>query len=219
MSEHKIKYVIWDWNGTLVDDVQASVNAINCMLARRNLSATTIERYRETFGFPVKDYYRITGFHLEQEDWDAMSSEYHDIFLADPDIHIHPAAKKTLKACRDAGLELGLLSAAEQSILERMLEKFDAAHFFNHIMGTDNLYGHSKIARGRDLLRCLAMPAACVLFVGDTLHDYEVAVQMGCRCLLISGGHQTQARLTQSGCQVLEDLADVPDWIARENRT
>jgi phosphoglycolate phosphatase len=218
MPEITITHVVWDWNGTLLDDVQASVNAINCMLARRHLAQTTIDRYRETFGFPVKDYYRVTGFRLEQEDWNAMAREYHDLFLAETSIRVRPSAAATLEACRVAGLALGLLSASEQAILDRMLAQSGLDRYFGQIMGVDNLHGHSKAERGRDLLRALAAPADHVLFVGDTLHDHEVASQMGCRCLLVAGGHQTRQRLEQAGCPVLDALTDVPAWLERETR-
>lgn len=219
MPDLDIQHIIWDWNGTLVDDVQASVNAINRMLISRELAPTTMERYRETFGFPVMNYYRTTGFHLEHEDWDALSREYHAFFLAESSIRIRPSAADVLTACRGAVLSQGVLSAAKQEILEWMMAPSGLARFFNHVTGSDNLHGSSKAACGRDLLQQLALPARHVLFVGDTLHDHEVADQMGCRCLLVCGGHQSRQRLAQSGCPVLDDLADVPLWLARENRT
>lgn len=60
-----IKHIIWDWNGTLLDDVGLSLEAINIVLARYNLPPLRKERYLEIFTFPVIEYYRELGFNFE----------------------------------------------------------------------------------------------------------------------------------------------------------
>ena len=51
------------------------------------------------------------------------------------------------------------------------------------------------------------------LFVGDTVHDFEVAQSIGCRCVLIAGGHQSVERLAATGTAVLDSLAELPDFL------
>ncbi len=65
-------YIIWDWNGTLLDDVGAAVNALNRMLAVRGVAPTTREYYRAHFGFPVRPFYEELGVNLAHEDWDRI---------------------------------------------------------------------------------------------------------------------------------------------------
>ena len=209
------RHIVWDWNGTLLDDVQASVNTINKLLAARALPPTDIDRYRELFGFPVRNYYTAIGFRLENENWDLLARTYHDIYLADPSIRLHDEAVPVLRFCREAGLGLSVLSAAEQSILSRMLEDAGVTAWFDFIHGVDNLHGHSKVETGRQLIRRIPCPPAQVLFVGDTLHDHEVAVELGCHCVLISQGHQSHARLLAAGCPVLEKLSEIPKFLNR----
>lgn len=209
------RQLVWDWNGTLLDDVQASVNAINRLLKARRLPLTDAAHYRASFGFPVRDYYLALGFQLDHEDWDLLARTYHDYFLADPSIRVRPAARRILQHCQAAGFGLSLLSAAEQSILDRMLSAAELTPFFAFVHGVDNLYGHSKAAMGKRLLQRLACPPAQILFVGDTLHDHEVATALGCGCVLIAEGHQTRARLQTAGCPVLNRLVDVPAFLAR----
>jgi phosphoglycolate phosphatase len=207
------RHIVWDWNGTLLDDVQASMNAINQLLAARSLPRTDIVRYRELFGFPVRNYYTAIGFQLEDEDWNLLARTYHDIYLADPSIRLHAEAVPVLRFCHEAGLGLSVLSASEQSILNRMLEDAGITAWFDFIHGVDNLHGHSKVETGRRLIRRIPSPPTQVLFVGDTLHDHEVAVELGCHCVLISQGHQSHARLLTAGCPVLERLADLPAFL------
>jgi len=204
------RHIVWDWNGTLLDDVQASVNTINRLLVARSLPPTDTDRYRTLFGFPVRNYYTAIGFRMEQENWDLLARTYHDLYLADPSIRLRPEAVPVLRFCSDAGLGMSVLSASEQSILERMLSDAGITAWFDFIHGVDNLHGHSKVETGRQLIRRIPCPAAHVLFVGDTLHDHEVATDLGCRCVLISQGHQSHARLLAAGCPVLESLSELP---------
>src|SRR5262245_43055202 len=52
-----IDHVIWDWNGTLLNDVTHAIDTINFLLEPRGLPLMSIERYREIFGFPIRRYY------------------------------------------------------------------------------------------------------------------------------------------------------------------
>ena len=215
----RFQHVIWDWNGTLLNDTQAGVNAVNAMLAARHLPTLDVQTYRETFVFPVKDFYRAVGFRLEAEDWDAMAREFHDRFLADTTLRLHVDATHALTCFRAAGIGQSILSASEQSILKAMLSDFGVAHFFENVFGVDNLYGHSKLAMGHALLDKLAASPANILMIGDSLHDQEVAGTLGVRCLLIAQGHQSYARLAKSGAPVLNSLAEVAAWLSAETAT
>ena len=209
----RLQHIIWDWNGTLLDDTQAGVNAINAMLAARGLRQIDIPTYRELFGFPVINFYRTIGFDIEQENWDAVAREFHDLFLADASIRLHSGATAALALVRQAGIGQSILSASEQSILASMLEAFGVTPYFSGIFGVDNLYGHSKLELGRALLKRLGLPPDSVLMVGDSLHDHEVAAALGVRCLLIAQGHQSHARLARSGAPVLRSLAELAAWL------
>ena len=209
----RFRHIIWDWNGTLLDDTQAGVNAVNGMLAARGLPLIDIPAYRDVFCFPVSDFYRAIGFRLEEEDWDAMARDFHDRFLADTTIRLHDDALTALECFRTAGIGQSILSASEQRILGDMLASFGVAAFFDGVFGVDNLYGHSKREIGRVLLRHLSLDPASTLLIGDSLHDHEVAQDLGVDCLLIAQGHQSRARLARSGAPVLKSLAEIPAWL------
>lgn len=209
----RLQHIIWDWNGTLLDDTQAGVNAVNGMLAARGLPQIDIPGYRDVFGFPVSDFYRAIGFRLEEENWDEMAREFHDRFLADTTIRLHTDAVRALDCFRSAGVGQSVLSASEQGILLGMLEDYGVARYFAGVFGVDNLYGHSKRELGRVLLRQLALDPASTLLIGDSLHDHEVAQDLGTGCLLVAQGHQSRARLARTGAPVLECLAELPAWL------
>jgi phosphoglycolate phosphatase len=73
---HHYHHILWDWNGTLFDDVWVNVSAMNTLLARRNLPLLTVERYRTVFTFPVRTYYQAIGLDLTAESFEDLSVEF-----------------------------------------------------------------------------------------------------------------------------------------------
>jgi phosphoglycolate phosphatase len=71
-----IKHVVWDWNGTLLDDVDACVDSINSLLRERAMPTIARDHYLEHFGFPVRDFYVHLGFDLDREDFDSISAAF-----------------------------------------------------------------------------------------------------------------------------------------------
>ena len=72
----KYKHIIWDWNGTILDDAWLCVKTLNEILSRRNMQTITLQEYQKSFGFPVIDYYRKVGFNFETESFDIIAAEY-----------------------------------------------------------------------------------------------------------------------------------------------
>jgi len=48
--------------------------------------------------------------------------------------------------------------------------------------------------------------------IGDTVHDYEVAREIGAKCLLIAGGHQSIEKLTACGVPVLNNIKEIYNY-------
>lgn len=205
----KYRHICWDWNGTLLDDVEACVDAINRMMSRRALGALCVTRYRDIFSFPVQEYYRRLGFVLEEECWEEMAREFHEFYLGVHPPTLHEQVPEILSFVQEAGVGMSILSACERRLLTEMVEAFGLSDYFDHINGLDDLYARSKLAQGRQLVGQLALASEEVLLVGDTLHDAEVADELGCDCLLVSRGHQSADRLRQTNHTVLDQLGAV----------
>jgi len=191
-----IRHIIWDWNGTLLDDVDACVGAINRMLGPRHLPPVDTAAYRLIFDFPVKSYYARLGFNLDDEDWDQVAVEFHDHYgeLARVSL-LRDGITDVLTALHTAAVPMSVLSACESSILNRMLAERGIHDRFMHIRGLDNLHAASKLENGRALLREINLPPDDIMLIGDTNHDHDVASAIGVRCILLAGGHQHESRL------------------------
>ncbi len=205
-----IRHVIWDFNGTLLDDVDCCVDTLNTLLIERNLQPISRAQYRARFGFPVRPFYVELGFDFEREDFERVAGTYmaryaERIAAAGPQQGAHAA----LTAVRLRGAGQSVLSAMEHSLLQHLLRHFDLHEPMTHVRGLDHNGASSKVALGLALRRELPLEPDELLLVGDTLHDHETARALGCRCLLFAHGHQDPSRLSDSGAPVIESLAQV----------
>jgi phosphoglycolate phosphatase len=212
-----LKHLIWDWNGTLLDDVDCCVALLNRVLADRKMEPVTRRQYRERFGFPVRDFYEGLGIDFTREDYGDLSVDFVSRYRARfTEMALQRGALQTLESVRKLGIGQSVVSAMESNLLTTMLKHFGVESFFEQVRGRLDLAAVSKVDIGVALLKEMALAPAEVLLVGDTLHDLETARAMGCRCLLFSGGHQTRPRLGAAGADIVDDLGDVVSFVSAD---
>ena len=208
---HRYKAIIWDYNGTLLNDIEIGIESINFMLSKRNLPLLTSESYREVFTFPVKDYYEKIGFDFQKEDWALTAQEFITSYTKRlPQSDIFPEARILLDLFKKQGKKQFILSAMEMNMLQDSTHQLNIQEFFNEISGVDDIYASSKIENGKNLFHKHQLNAEDVCFLGDTTHDYEVAQSLGCHCYLIASGHQSFEKLKATGCpHIIKSLSDI----------
>jgi phosphoglycolate phosphatase len=205
------KAIIWDYNGTLLDDLSIGLESINQLLSKRKLPLLTRESYRDVFGFPVKDYYETIGFDFEKEEWAVTAKEFISLYTALlPKSKIFPEAIQLLSHFSATGKQQFILSAMEQNMLNESTNSENISRFFSEISGIDNIYASSKIENGKKMMQNHQLNPKDVCLLGDTTHDYEVAQSLGCECILIAAGHQSITKLQKTGCpRVVSHLNDI----------
>lgn len=192
----RFKHVIWDWNGTLVDDVEIAVSAVNVLLTENGLNPLDTHSYRQAFGFPVRDYYLKLGFDFDKVPYEKLCDRFIEEYnhtrakLAE----LFPGTHDLLTSTR-ASRKQSILSAAAQWHLDEIVEHFGIKHHFDHIFGIADHFATSKLQRGRELLEISGIDGSDTILIGDTDHDCEVARELGISCLLIADGHQHHERL------------------------
>jgi Predicted phosphatases len=205
--------IIWDWNGTLLNDVDYSVRTMNSLLSERGLDLLDYSRYRQFFEFPVINYYRKLGFDFTRESFDVVGLEFMKRYFEGMDsITLYEQAESTLRWFRTHGYRQMILSSMEQEMLEKMLKKFGIGDFFEVVAGIDNHYGGGKHAAAQRLSQAISVNNGKVFLIGDTLHDAEIGVQAGYQVLLVSYGHQDRSVLLKAGVPVMDNLAELVGW-------
>jgi phosphoglycolate phosphatase len=210
-----MKHILWDWNGTLLDDVDACIVAVNKLLGRRQMPLVDKEKYRSIFTFPVIEYYKKLGFNFEIDDFDAMAREYiAQYVLSSRHAKLFTGAKKVLEYLNAKGYGQSILSAMRQSDLVGQIQANGVMHYFRDIVGLQDIYATSKIDNAVNYMKKQRLGSDDVCFIGDTYHDYEVAKNIGSRCILIAKGHQELDRNVIDDAVIVGDIKEVCDFIS-----
>ena len=206
-------HVIWDWNGTLLDDVRLTIEIMGGMLERRWLPPLDLERYHAVFGFPVRDYYERVGLDLEREPFEELSVEFISEYQRRwRECDLHAGARDSVASLAAAGVGQSVLSAMEQTMLHEHARHF-ALDELDAFVGVDDHHGTSKLDHGLRRIEALGHDRSRVLLAGDTEHDHEVARAMGVDCVLVEGGHASRARLEACGVEVLRSPGEVAGYV------
>ncbi len=208
-----MKTIIWDWNGTLLDDVQVSFDCLNEMLEKYHLPAVpSIDAYRSVFGFPVRDYYARVG--IKGALFDEVAPQWMAAYMrSEIACPLREGAKDVLDTFHNAGFRQVILSASKRDNLLGQAARFDILHCFDTVLGLDHIYATSKEGIGREWMKASGIiPGDCIM-IGDTLHDADVAHAMGCHCILVCGGHQLPETLKTAGVPVANTIQDAAKLI------
>lgn len=203
-----MKYVIFDFNGTLVDDIDLCIRSLNILVKKYlDRDIVTKKEYRDVFGFPVIDYYKRVGFDFDKLDWYEVGREFQDYYKEHIDEpKLFEGVIEVLEANRKKGLKNIVLSASRTDILIEHLKKLGIYYYFDEILGITDIYADSKIHIARDFIR--DKNPDDYIYLGDSEHDFEVAEAMGVKCILVSYGHVSRERLEKCGVRVIDDIKE-----------
>ena len=209
-----LKHIIWDWNGTMLDDRWLTIAAMNSVLVKRNMDELTEDQYLQLFTFPVIEYYRRIGFDFERESFSVLGTEFINQYNARAfEPQLHDGIINLIAGLNKNGISHSILSASSQDILDKLVGHHSIGRFFIAVLGQDNHYAYGKIATGKEWINKLGIDPKHTLFIGDTEHDLEVANAIGAPCALLSWGHTHVERLEKNEVKVFNALSDLKYWI------
>ncbi len=205
-----MKTVVWDWNGTLLDDVEVCIETANAMLRQRNLPLLeSVDQYQNVFTFPVINYYRRIGFDLERESFEVLSEEYmcgyHERAVG---CGLFADAEPGIKQLREKGVPSLILSASRQDHLRMQTEQCGCTEWFSDLIGISDIYAKEKLSAAQAWLRKNPQLNREMIMIGDSLHDAEVAEALNWDCILIDRGHQSRRLLVTSGKPVVSNILE-----------
>ncbi len=210
----RYKNIIWDYNGTIVDDAPLSVEAENIVMRSYGLPEITLDFYRQECVMPIEIFYRKV-YNMDNLDFDEIAER----FMENYDRLMHKAAvfpdiADIIKAFHEMGLKQGVISGFETAHLKTGLKSFGLDGYFDFLSGADDNRCGDKSERAAAVAQRYGLEPNDTLFIGDMYHDYETAQKIGADCILIARGHQGAQPLRSSGnVTVLDDAAPLMDIV------
>ena len=203
----RFKNIIWDWNGTIINDAWVFVDIMNKILQKNGLPLTTLKHYRQNFCFPIQNYWKKLGFQFTDESFDKLNQNFifeyqKKMFLPKP----HVGLLTFLKRLKKHKKKQFILSASEKKLLNKSVEYYNLGRFFDGVYGVDNLNAVGKKDLGVVLCKKHNLKMKETILIGDTEYDKEVAEHIGCEFILVSHGHIEHQRLLKTNKRVVDSL-------------
>ena len=201
------KYILWDWNGTLLDDVSASLASVNDMLSARGMPPLDIMKYRDCIGVPIEKFYRRV-FDLENEDYAQILRQYNEGYLYHlKDCTLAKGSRELLERFRLSGCRQVIVSSSQCDQLSENVNRYGVSSYFDAILGASDYFATSKIERALGYLESREPGKALV--IGDLEHDAHMADELGADCVLLTSGHEKLSRLMNSGAKVCSGMEEI----------
>ncbi len=211
-----VEHVIWDWNGTLLDDGHAVLDALNALLVDLGREPTDLATYRRLYRRPVRRFYELLlDESIDDRRWDRIDRGFHEAYAtAVGRIDLDTHARAALDRVAGTGRSQSLLSMAPHDHLVRMVGHHRLDHHFDRVDGVRGVGGDHKEQHLREHLDALGMDRADrVALIGDALDDAAAAAAVGARAVLVDGGSHPVEDLRAVGVPVAGSLLEALDLL------
>jgi phosphoglycolate phosphatase-like HAD superfamily hydrolase len=208
-------HLVWDWNGTLLDDGAALIDAVTAGFRAAGLAPVTALRHQEHFQRPVARFFdRLAGRAISADERRVLQRAFDDSYAgAAPDLRLAADAVEALTWWRAQGGTQTVLSMCDQVTLDGSIEKYGLGTHFEQVDGHRGTGPDVKAWHLRRHLDRIGRPDGnAVTLVGDTVDDALAAVEAQIRCVLYHPGHdmslQSLSSLRATGLPVARSLTE-----------
>ncbi|HYN95719.1 MAG TPA: HAD hydrolase-like protein [Pilimelia sp.] len=201
-------HLVWDWNGTLLDDLSLVVAATNAAFASIGGPPVQADEHRRAFRRPIADYYgEVLGRVVDADEFKRLDAAFHDAYkLGLVDVGLAADAQAAMRAW--PGTQ-SLLSMWFHDELVPVVRGHGLTELLSRVDGLRSpVGGDRKGAYLAEHLAALGLPGGSVVLIGDSIDDAEAADSVGAACVLYTGGFTDPHRLRASGRPVADTLTD-----------
>lgn len=213
MKEYKV--IIWDFNGTLIDDVNAALNSVNDMLKRRNLPLINMAQYASYVDTPIIKFYEHIFDDLYSMDFSLIAAEFNEGYEKHlPPKAIMADAEEILEYFYSKGKLQTVISATHIDKVTKRLNEFGLSKYFDKILAHNNLIAEDKTHLAVKYFAEKGIAPEKAVVIGDCVADFKMAQALGCDCVLTTQGHQSRAEFYKTTAIVIDSLTELKNIIA-----
>ena len=207
-------HLVWDWNGTLLDDLTLVVTATNAAFASIGGPEVGAEEHRRQFRRPIAEYYgEVLGRLVDRHEFERLDEVFHDAYRVG--LTTCALAADAVAAIKAWDGSQSLLSMWFHDELVPAVETYGLTGLFARVDGLQAAVGGGfKAGHLAAHLRELDLPGERVVLIGDSLDDAHAAEEAGARAVLYTGGFTDPARLRASGYPVADTLVGAVELAA-----
>lgn len=198
--------VLWDWNGTVLDDFEISLEAVNLLLDSYEKPRITKEQYYAYMDTPISRFYsRLFDFNLTP--FSELGQKFHTIYaelLKKATLSI--GILETVEALSSLNIPQYIVSASHRNKILPKAKELGILGYMKDVIAADDYNAADKIQRTIDYFKRKDVCLDRCIIIGDSMHDLEMANKIGAECVLLSSGHEGKEKLTLNGGRVIDRL-------------
>ena len=205
-----IRNIIFDWSGTLVDDLPAVWAATNHVLTQSGREELTLGRFRAEFCLPFARFYERYTPHVpmaQLEQW--FHARFREV---QGSVVPLPHARAFLEFCRSQRMRTFVLSTVHREHFAVQNERTGFAPFL------DRPYVEiwDKRQKIHEILEENQLAPRETLFIGDMEHDIDTARHGGIQSCAVLTGYNSLEQLTAAGPDlIVEHLGELQEILER----
>ncbi len=192
-----LRNIIFDWSGTLANDLPPVLDATNRLLEFHGKSALSEREFRESFRLPFRGFYDEILPDVPLDELEVLFGRYFQ--QSDEPVRMLPHAREFLEFCKARGIRLFILSSARPEFLQTQADALGVLHFFEAI--------HAGVADKRHalpgILEAHGLLPSETAFIGDMEHDVETALACGVHAIAVLTGYDPGPKLMRAEPEVV----------------
>ncbi len=203
------KNLIFDWSGTLVDDLGPVIEATNAVLGKYEIAPLDRESFRRAFRLPYREFYAELLPEVSLEELEAQFRPAFDAAITP--VTVLPHAREKLEWCSALGIRAFVLTSMDTLAFEHQMDDFGLRHHFEAT--------YSSVLDKREIIHQIlethGLDPSETAFVGDMTHDVETARHGGISSIAVLTGYNhaeilaaVRPDLTVPDLGVLRNLLD-----------
>lgn len=210
----KYTTIVWDFNGTLIDDVGAALSSVNDMLTRRGQSRIDLARYKSAVDSPISKFYDevfLPGTVDFKRDCYEFDEGYEKHLRPNP---IMEGAREVVSCFNSRGIRQVVISASMQEKVRNRLKDISLLEYFDDVLARNDLLAADKTYLAKKYFQDNNINPAETVVIGDCVADYDMAKALSCDCILTTKGHQGREEFKSINPVVIDSLLELKNIIS-----
>ncbi len=206
-------HVVWDWNGTLLDDLRIVIEAVNHSIGAFGVGPIDADTYRDHYTRPVRHFYDgLFGRPVTTPEWTQLNATFHDVYFdLAADAELTTGAMEAISWLADRGWTQSLLSMSPHGWLQDIVDRLGLGDALDLVDGLSGSTGGRKAEHLVLHLQSLDLQGESVVVIGDTPDDVAAARHVGAKPVLFHGGSHHIEVLTAEGVPIAESLVEAAE--------
>jgi len=219
VTPEKIRLIIFDWDGTLMDSETQIVHAMSAAIDELGLQKRSIDQCRNIIGLGLKE--AIDALYPGRDE--AFRQQFvecyrHHWFSNTQSSELFPGARETLHLLKESGFVLAVATGKGRTGLDKVLLATELEAVFSATRCSDEAQSKPHPQMLLEILQELDIEPHQALMVGDTEYDLLMAMGAGVAPIAVSYGvHERERLLEYQPLACLDNISELVDWLAEEN--